>query len=436
MGVIRIGKIIENIDNITEEEIKEIYISTDETNTQNWDFDNLLVLIRKRSLFIDYMLWVDYEKAKILFTKILNAFKIKNIDIDEKVNFIRINAKREPVKTSDWEFSTMPLTSDSKEDKVLTCCSAGFKYANKWGEGTASSKEIIIHDENRQVIWIKNDYRKPSRFLSFDNKIYAIELDHKNIIIHKNIDIITKKIIVNQIYDNLDDIIKEYDHEKNKCEDVKIDLSDYFPVGFFYRGPKWTREWRTLYPDGIIYIREITIVNRLIKIEIENIAYPHKGYALLDLENEKVMEAKKYEEETKQLRSGVFWILSDNYDLGDYEFLMFDIPCDPNGKPDNTHSIELNSKSGNTYNHKKLWESEVKNNNKYRPYSKKDYNYYPRGRVEISHNKAIIYLSSHVNKKNFIDIIKENFGLFAYNIPEVRVITDGSDHYQCFLDWN
>jgi hypothetical protein len=138
--------------------------------------------------------------------------------------------------------------------------------------------------------------------------------------------------------------------------------------------------------------------------------------------------------QTKQLSSGVFWILSDSYDLSDYKFLLFGIPCDHNGKPDNTHLIELNSKSGKSYNHKKLWESEVKNNNKYRPYNKKDYNYYPRGRVEISHNRATIYLNPNINKPNIVDEIKEEFGLSSYNIPEVSVNVDGSVHYQCFLD--
>jgi len=138
--------------------------------------------------------------------------------------------------------------------------------------------------------------------------------------------------------------------------------------------------------------------------------------------------------ETKQLCSGIFWILSDSHDFSDYELLIFDIPCDSNGNPNNTHSIALNSKSGNTYNHKKLWESEVKNNSKYRPYNKKDYDHYPRGRVEISNNRATIYLNPHINKANFIDLIKERFGLFPDNISEVRIIADGSEHYQCFLD--
>ena len=138
--------------------------------------------------------------------------------------------------------------------------------------------------------------------------------------------------------------------------------------------------------------------------------------------------------EVKQLCSGVFWILTDHFDLSEYRILTFEIPCDSNGIPNNTHSIKLNSKSGNTYNHKKLWEEEIKNNRKYRPYNKKDYNYYPRGRVEISNNRAAIFLSPYINSPVFIDVIKQNFGLFSCNIPEIRVITDGSDHYQCFLD--
>ena len=135
-----------------------------------------------------------------------------------------------------------------------------------------------------------------------------------------------------------------------------------------------------------------------------------------------------------KLSSGIFWILSDHYDLSEFTFLKFSIPCDFNGIPDNTHSIELNSKSRNNYNHKKIWETEVKNNNKYRPFNKKDYNYYPRGRVEISRNRAIIFLNHYINTPKFTDIIKVEFGLVIHNISEVRIITDGSEHYKCFLD--
>ena len=137
----------------------------------------------------------------------------------------------------------------------------------------------------------------------------------------------------------------------------------------------------------------------------------------------------------KQLCSGIFWVLSEYNDLSDHKLLMFSIPCDPDRTPLNTQSIELNSKSGTTYNHKKIWESEVKNNNEYKPYNRKDYDYYPRGRVEISHNRAVIYLNPHINKPDFVNEIKREFGLSSDNIPDVRVKNDGSDHYRCFLDY-
>jgi len=137
----------------------------------------------------------------------------------------------------------------------------------------------------------------------------------------------------------------------------------------------------------------------------------------------------------EQLCSGIFWVLSENNDLNDYKLLMFGIPCDSDGTPLNIQTIELNSKSGTTYNHKKIWESEVKNNNEYKPYNRKDYDYYPRGRVEISNNRAVIYLNPYINKLDFIDEIKREFGLSSDNIPDVRVNNDGSDHYRCFLDF-
>jgi hypothetical protein len=137
--------------------------------------------------------------------------------------------------------------------------------------------------------------------------------------------------------------------------------------------------------------------------------------------------------EAKELCSGIFWIISDDYDLSDHKLLMFNIPCDVNGLSLNS-SLNLNAKSGLTYNHKNTWENDIKYNNDHFPYNRKTYDYYPRGRIQISHNKAIIYLNPHINQPKFIDEIKYEFGLSSYNISEVEVKTDGSKHYQCFLD--
>ena len=289
-----INEYIEIIDNITEEEIKEKYIISEKINTKDLDFEKFLSFFRQHTPYIEYICHVDYEKAKKLLSKLINAFQIQNIDIDEKVKYIREYGTSEHVRVGDWELSTIPLISDT-EEKSLTCCQAKFKYANKWGDETYPSDEKIIYDKERRVIWIKNDFRNPGCFIKLNNDFYAISYNHKMLKIYKNINIITQNLIVNQNYDNLDDIYIKHDYEENKCKEIRIDLSDYFPVGFFYRGPKYIREWKELYPKGFNIYREITIQDRVLRIEIENLSYPHKGCVLLDLENEKVIEAKKYE---------------------------------------------------------------------------------------------------------------------------------------------
>ena len=80
---------------------------------------------------------------------------------------------------------------------------------------------------------------------------------------------------------------------------------------------------------------------------------------------------------SKPLSRGVFWIVDDKI----LAFLFYE---------DSGIGV---AKSGNTYNHKKLW-SEIKPKGCNKPY-----NYYPRGRVDISNKgKAIIYLNPNISE--------------------------------------
>jgi hypothetical protein len=163
----------------------------------------------------------------------------------------------------------------------------------------------------------------------------------------------------------------------------------------------------------------------------------HEIFSLLDDDDDED-EDKKVQinktAEAKELCSGIFWIITENRTLGDYKLLMFDIPCDMDGNHRGTHKMLLNAKRGDTYNHKLVWENEIKGNSEHRPYNKKDYNYYPRGRVEIANKKATIFLNPNIHVDKIIDDIKLGFGLNQDNIPEIRVVVDGTTHYQCFID--
>ena len=107
-------------------------------------------------------------------------------------------------------------------------------------------------------------------------------------------------------------------------------------------------------------------------------------------------------------KRGVFWLI-------DGKLLCF--PFDETAR----YGV---AKSGNTYNHKLLWEH-------VRPKGcNKPCNYYPRGRVEIdAHGRPIVYMSPHIGAEH-IPVIVAGFSLPG----EPRTIIDGSRHYASFLD--
>lgn len=105
---------------------------------------------------------------------------------------------------------------------------------------------------------------------------------------------------------------------------------------------------------------------------------------------------------------GVFWIIEDT---------LFAFPF--------IEGTNIGvSKSGVTYNHKKLW-SHIKPKGCNKPY-----NYYPRGRVDFT-NKGIaaIYMNPNVDK-SFLPEIQSKFGL--QDTPAIKI--DSSEHYKCYLD--
>ena len=109
-----------------------------------------------------------------------------------------------------------------------------------------------------------------------------------------------------------------------------------------------------------------------------------------------------------EMSRGVFWVI-------DGKLLSF---------PFYEYSSEGIAKSGNTYNHKKLW-STVKPRGCNKPY-----NYYPRGRVDISNKgNPVIYLNPNIDE-SFIPQIKSEFGLRV----TPKLFYDHSEHYKCHLD--
>lgn len=82
------------------------------------------------------------------------------------------------------------------------------------------------------------------------------------------------------------------------------------------------------------------------------------------------------------------------------------------------------AKSGDNYNHRLLWEY-VKPRK-----CRKPFDYYPRGRVEISSKgRPVIYMNRNIGEE-YIPLIMDRFGLSE----RPRIHYDGSEHYKCHLD--
>lgn len=122
---------------------------------------------------------------------------------------------------------------------------------------------------------------------------------------------------------------------------------------------------------------------------------------------------KRYIKAAKESSNGIFWILDDRDELLAYPF-------------GSVYSPDGIAKSGNTYNHKKLW-------NDLRPAKgNKTFNYYPRGRVDWdSQNRATIYMNPNIDE-SWTGEIKQQFGILPSD--EVKIMYDYSDHYKCHLD--
>lgn len=135
--------------------------------------------------------------------------------------------------------------------------------------------------------------------------------------------------------------------------------------------------------------------------------------------------------EDKQLYRGIFWIT----DINDIESskLYFQIPCDSLGyiNDENFHiPVSMSSIGSDNYNHKKVWSTLDKKLTK-----GKSFDYYPRGRVEISNGVAKVFHSPRIPQNDLKTWVIDKFNLNNYNgIGKVKLIADGSEHYKCYLD--
>lgn len=128
------------------------------------------------------------------------------------------------------------------------------------------------------------------------------------------------------------------------------------------------------------------------------------------------------------LYRGIFWIKdADNFDA-----VIIKVPCSSNGLFIQMPDSNLLAKSGKEFNHQSAWKTLHKNQTE-----GKAFNYYPRGRVEISDGKAIIFANGNITNDKLFKWAKKEFNLTKENgIESIRIKADMSNHYLCYLDWS
>jgi hypothetical protein len=282
MGLLRLD---EEFEKISEEKIKKILLDLKmcepkELSAGNFDY---FINFLKQGLFItEYICTKELDKSKPFLIKLTNVFCLKNINIDELLELIKINATLELTKVTDWRTTEIPLLSEIPHDEKIKCHSAEFKEVNKWGyEGEKETYKVMYYGD--KVIWISSgvSFDEPQYYIIQKDKVYGIKYNHKKLTIHKNLNSSFEEILGI----SLDDIITKHRYTDFNINSTEIDLSNYFYTGFFYKGMLFGRNWE----GEISAIKNINFENGLLKIEIENLTYPHTGYILLELGSNKII---------------------------------------------------------------------------------------------------------------------------------------------------
>ena len=302
MGVIDSKPFIERIKNRTEKETGEKILEEAKRYNKtiiDGNYQTLLEYFKgdefSPSFYASLICFLDYNSSRALFDKILNFFKMYNIDKDHEFEVLIDHAKDKLIRSSEWKHENLRFIN-LPENKFKSLY-ASFKYENKWNHGTAQCLRRIILDENNTVVWIKNDYIEPNYYICTENRMYGLYYNHTQhmkqcLIIYDNNEVIDLHVNIRNINDTaLDAAMEELDAKIINYNTKEINLSGYFEKRFFYKGPKWVCEFP---PKEITVITNVQKENGYIRIEIENVTYPHSGYLILDIENAQIVEAKKY----------------------------------------------------------------------------------------------------------------------------------------------
>ncbi len=132
---------------------------------------------------------------------------------------------------------------------------------------------------------------------------------------------------------------------------------------------------------------------------------------------------------------GIFWFTcsfvgeEERCDFSESELLAVAVPCGEGREEALPEGCVFNSRKGDVFTHRKTWAMLTEKRRDLRRY---DWNYFPRGRVEIRRGKAVIFMNPCIlSCENFQEKLVEQFHLEGM---KVRIAADCTWHYHCYGD--
>ena len=209
-------------------------------------------------------------------------------DIDTLLEEFRENNFTSYRRKGEWILTTVYIMNNDGNIYPYNSFTAVFRYINKWKQEEGFATYTIIVNKNNKIQWIGRDSKY---FVSYGERIYSFSYQHKEIMLFPNICTENKYFDWDDHSKNDNFVTKTMKEEKIG---VSINLESHFEKGFFYKGPKWNTNWTNYYGwDYITIFIDIYAKENNFYIEIENITYPFYGVAILDLNDIKIIEAKK-----------------------------------------------------------------------------------------------------------------------------------------------
>jgi hypothetical protein len=199
-------------------------------------------------------------------------------------DLIKYNAGLSIKRINDWKIEDINVISQCSGSLTIKYYSTEYVHFNKWGYKTEKST-INIYFHNNQVIWVGENFNIPQYFIFRDGQFYCLNYHHKTISIFKNlVDSFSEINFENN--SGLDDIIDKYDKTNIHPGNINLDLTECFYKRFFYKGVLFDRNWK----NDISVMKNIEFHGNYLKVEIENLTYPHSGYVFLDIDNDKIID--------------------------------------------------------------------------------------------------------------------------------------------------